>query len=47
MMAYVIDVCENATVKDLADTFLWEVWKVHGVLTENIWDMDANHCAKC
>jgi len=32
---------ENATAKDVADTCLQEVWKLHGLPTEIIWDMDA------
>ena len=31
----------NATAKDVADVFLREVWKLHGLPTEIISDMDA------
>jgi len=40
-MAHFIGLHENATAKDVADTFLWEVWKLHGLPTEIISDMDA------
>ena len=32
---------ENATAKDIANTFLREVWKLHGIRTEIISEMDA------
>ena len=32
---------QNATAKDVADVFLCEVWKLHGLPTEIIVDMDA------
>jgi len=40
-MAHFIGLHENATAKDVADTFLREVWKLHGLPTEIISDMDA------
>jgi len=40
-MAHFIDLHENASAKDVADTFLREVRKLHGLLTEIILDMDA------
>jgi len=40
-MPHFIGLHENATAKDVADTFLWEVWKLHGLPTEIISDMDA------
>ena len=40
-MAHFIGLSENATAKDVADTFLREVWKLHGLPTEIISDMDA------
>jgi len=53
-IAHFIGLHEKATAKDVADTFLREVWKLHGLPTEIISDMDAkfpanfrNHCAKC
>jgi len=39
-MAHFIGLHENATAKDFADTFLREVWKLHGLPTEIISDMD-------
>jgi len=32
---------DNATAKDVADTFLQEVWKLHGLPTEIISDMNG------
>jgi len=32
---------ENVTVKDVEDTFLPDVWTLHVLPTEIIWDMDA------
>jgi len=32
---------ENTSAKDVADPFLWAIWKPHGLLTEIISDMDA------
>jgi len=40
-MAHFIGLHENATAKDVADTLLREVWKLHGLPTEIISDMDA------
>jgi len=40
-MAHFIGLHENATPKDLADTFHREVWKLHGLPTEIISDMDG------
>jgi len=40
-MAHFIGLHENATAKDVVDTFLREVWKLHGLPTEIISDMDA------
>jgi len=39
-MAHFIGVHENATATDFADTFLPEVWKLHGLPTEIISDLD-------
>jgi len=39
-MAHFIALHENATAKDVADTFLREVWKLHGLPTESLSDMD-------
>ena len=40
-MAHFIALEQNATAKDVADVFLREVWKLHGLPTEIILDMDA------
>jgi len=40
-MAHFICLSINATAKDVANVFLREVWKLHGLLTEIISDMDA------
>jgi len=40
-MAHFIGLHKNATAKDVADTFLREVWKLHGLPTEIIPDMDG------
>ena len=40
-MAHFIGLHENATAKNVADTFLREVWQLHGLPTEIISDMDA------
>jgi len=45
-MAHFISLHENATAKDVADTFLREVWKLHGLPTEIISDMDTNLSGK-
>jgi len=40
-MAHVIGLQENATAKEVGDTFLREVWKLHGLPTELISDIEA------
>ena len=40
-MAHFIGLPTNATAKDIADTFLKEVWKLHGLPSENVSDMDV------
>ena len=40
-MAHFVGLKENATAKDVANAFLREVWKLHGLPTEIISDMDA------
>jgi len=40
-MAYFIGLQKNATAKDVAHTFLRELWKLQGLPTELISDMDA------
>ena len=40
-MAHFIALETNATARDVADTFLKEVWKLHGLASEIISDMDA------
>jgi len=40
-MAHFIGLNENASAKDVAATFLREVWKLHGLPTKIISDMDA------
>jgi len=40
-MAHFMGLHENATTKEIADTFLREVWKLHGLPTAIISDMDA------
>jgi len=40
-MAHFVGLDENATAKDVADTFLREVWKLHGLPTEIISDMQG------
>ena len=40
-MAHFIGLKTNATVRDVADTFLKEVWKLHGFPSEIISDMDT------
>jgi len=39
-MVHFIGLHENTTRKDVGDTYLWEVWKLHGLPTEIISDMD-------
>jgi len=41
-MAHFIGLVPNPTTKDVADTFLKEVWKLDGLLSEIVSDMDAN-----
>jgi len=43
-MAHLIGLHENATGKDVADTFLRKVWKLDGLRTEIISDMYAKFC---
>jgi len=45
-MAHFISLHENATAKDVADTFLQEVWKLDGLPTEILSDMDAKFSAE-
>ena len=40
-MALFIALEQTATAKDAADVFLREVWKLHGLPTEIISDIDA------
>jgi len=40
-MAHVIGLQENASLNNVADTFLWEVWKLHGLPTQIISNMYA------
>ena len=40
-MAHCIALEENAPAKDVADVFLREVWRLYGLPTEIISDMDA------
>jgi len=40
-MALFVSLSENATTKDVADIFLQDVWKLDGLPTEIILDMDA------
>jgi len=40
-MAHFIGLAKNVTAKDVADTFLKEVWKLHGLPSEIVSDMDA------
>jgi len=40
-MAHFVGLPTNATAKDVANVFLREVWKLHGLPTEIISDMDA------
>ena len=46
-MAHFIGLNEKATAKDVADTFLREIWKLHGLPTEIILDMDAKFSGEC
>jgi len=40
-IAHFISLHENATAKDIAEPFVRQVWKLHGLSTEIISDMDA------
>jgi len=40
-MAHLLGLPTNATTKDVANVFLREVWKLHGLPAEVISDMDA------
>ena len=40
-MAHFIALEQNANAKDVANVFLREVWKLHGLPTEIISDLDA------
>ena len=40
-MAHFIGLETNATARDVAETVLKEVWKLHGLPSEIISDMDA------
>jgi len=40
-MALFIVLHKNTTPTDVANTFLWEVWKLHALLTEIIANMEA------
>ena len=40
-MAHFIGLQENATAKDVVNAFLHEVWKLHGLPSEIVSDMDA------
>jgi len=46
-MAYFISLHSGATAKDVATVFLREVWKLHGLPTEIISDMDAKFSGEC
>ena len=45
-MAHFIAREEKVTVKDIADTFLREVWKLYGLPTKIISDMDVKFSAE-
>ena len=45
-MAHFISLVTDATAKDVADTILGEVWRLHGLLSEIISDMDAKFSGK-
>jgi len=40
-MAHFIGLATNATAKHVANTFLKEVWKLHGLPSEIVSEMDA------
>ena len=43
-MAHWIGLVTNATAKEVADTFLKEVWKLYGLRSEIVSDVDAKLC---
>jgi len=45
-MGHFIGLVTNATAKDVADTFFKEDWKLHGLLSGFVSDMDAKFTAK-
>ena len=45
-MAHFIGLQENATAKEVAEAFLKKVWKLHGLPSEIISDMDAKFAAE-
>ena len=45
-MAHFIDLGTDATAEDVAGTFLREVWRLHGLPSEVISDMDAKFSGK-
>jgi len=45
-MAHFIGLGTNVTAKDVADTSLKEVWKLHGLPSEIVSDMDSKFSAK-
>jgi len=46
-MAHFIGLNENVTAKDVADTFVQEIWKLDSLPTEIISDMDAKFSGEC
>jgi len=46
MMAHFIGLEENATAKEVADTCLREVWKLHGLPTKIILALDGKFSAE-
>jgi len=46
-MTHFIGLNENTTAKDVADTFIRKIWKLHGLPTEMISDMDAKFSGAC
>ena len=45
-IAHFIVLATDATPKDVADTFLQEVWRLHGLPSEIILDMEAKFCGE-
>jgi len=45
-MAHFIGLWDNMTTKHFTDTFLREVWKLHGLPTDIISDMDVKFCGE-